>query len=230
MILAFGTCRSLLHSSHLDFRTVDILCPLLDFSIRGCTTAMSTESFRSSRLLSIPFELRNLIYLEIARIYILNISARDRRITLADKCIDNACCAMHSKTTVSTATSLALVSHQIAFEARQVAFHHPKSPVSIYFSSISTLSDFERLSALYQPKALRDFCLFSAQAVLIKAPSAWQALPLPSGCFGALGRVEITGIAKLLDSDVLRLSLPWNGWQKDEEWSNNESWTFLRVQ
>lgn len=185
---------------------------------------------QSSTLLSIPVELRRLIFHEVARSYILNISLRGRRIILADKCIDNTCCSMHSKSSTSTAKSLALVSHQIAGEAREVAFHRSTSPLSVYFTSTCTLSDFEHHHRLYQPPTLRDLCLSSTRNILVKAPSAWQALPLPGDCFKALGRVQVTGLANVFHLDVLRVSLPWDGWKKDNDLSDSESWTFVRVE
>jgi hypothetical protein len=190
---------------------------------------MSEDYLRSSSLLSLPMELRNLIFHEVARTYILNISPRDRQIILADQCVENACCSMHSKRSTSTATSLALVSRQVALEARQAAFHRTRSPVSIYFASTSTLSDFEQHHKLYQPPILRDLCLSAAQKVLVKAPSAWQALPLPGKCFEALGQIEVTGIAKVFHLDVLRVSISWCGWEKDQNLSGSESWTFVRI-
>ena len=202
---------------------------MLHLPIHSFNTAMSEEQTQSSTLLSIPLELRSLIFHEVARTYILNISARGRRITLADKCIDNACCSMHSKSSTSTAKSLALVSHQIAYEARQVAFHRSRSPVSVYFTSTCTLSDFEHHHELYQPPTLRDLCLSSTQNMLVKAPSAWQALPLPGDCFKALGRIKVTGLANVFHLDVLRVSLSWDGWKKENDLSDSESWTFVRV-
>jgi hypothetical protein len=190
---------------------------------------MSKHQFHSSTLLSIPLELRSLIFHEVARTYILNISTRDRRITLADKCIDNACCSMHSKTPVSTAQSLALVSHQVAIEARQAAFHCARSPVSVYFTSTCTLNDFEQHHELYQPSSLRDLCLSSTRNIMVKAPSAWQALPLPGACFKALARIKVTGLGNVFHLDVLRVSLSWDGWEKDSGQSDSESWTFVRL-
>ena len=198
-------------------------------SFKLSNRAMSEDYIRSSGLLSLPMELRNLIFHEVARTYILNISARDRQIILADQCVENACCSMHSKRSTSTATSLALVSRQVALEARQAAFHRTRSPVSIYFASTSTLSDFEQHHKLYQPPILRDLCLSAAQKVLVKAPSAWQALPLPGKCFEALGQIEVTGIAKVFHLDVLRVSISWDGWEKDQNLSGSDSWTFIRI-
>lgn len=192
---------------------------------------MHTHLPSNSTLLSIPLELRNLIYLEVSRSYILNISSRDRKILLADDLIDNACCAMHRRSPPSTAASLALVSHQIANEAHQISFHRTRSPISVYFSSIYTLSDFECHAASYQPARLRDFCLESSRNVRIKAPSSWQALPLPEACFRALEEFEVTEVAaNLHDMEVLCLSLKWDGWKKEDELSDGGKWVFRRIE
>ena len=173
---------------------------------------MPKQRLQSSTFLSIPLELRNIIHLYIAQIYVLNVSTRDRKIQIADDNIENTCCAMHSKAPTSTLASLSLVSHQIAAEAHQVAFHRTRSPITVYFSTVYTLSDFECQSALYHPSPLRDFVLQSTQNVRVKAPPAWQALPLPGACFVALEEFEVTGVAaNKHDTEVLRMSLRWEG-------------------
>ena len=190
---------------------------------------MCEELVERSSLLAIPLELRNLIYFEVARIYVLTIIKRGRKILLSDQRINNACCSMHSTKTTSTAISLALVSHQIASEARQIAFHQTRSAISVYFSSVCTLSDFESHSDLYQPAILRDFCLSSAPNIIIKSPSAWLALPFPGECFQAMQCLEVAGIAaNAYDLDILRMSLKWDGWKKDDELSDGQKWVFLR--
>lgn len=172
---------------------------------------MPKEGIQSSTLLDLPLELRSLIFHEVARTYILNILTRDRRIILADACIDNTCCSMHSKKATSTANSLALVSRQVAVDAHRAVFHRVGSPVSAYFSSTCALSDFEYNHELYQPSSLKEFCLSSTQNILVKAPPAWQALPLPGECFRALARVKVTGLSNVFHLDVLRVSLSWAG-------------------
>jgi hypothetical protein len=194
------------------------------------TTTMPNQHLQSSTFLSIPLELRNIIHLYIAQIYVLNVSTRDRKIQIADDSIENTCCAMHSRRPISTFASLSLVSHQIAAEAHQVAFHRTRSPITVYFSTACTVSDFECHNALYQPSPLRDFVLHSTQDLRVKAPPAWQALPLPGACFRALEEFEVTGVtANVHDTGVLRMSLRWEGWEKEEGLSDERKWVFKRI-